>query len=137
MYPSAQGRKVKTTQVGIGLVSAVFLITVVALLSAAVMRTVATGGDSHALDASFHRAFLAAQSGAQLGSNRVIAPSGTGTCGNWNWDLGDVGLNTCSASVTCESIVVDGRTIASLRSTGRCGVGNGVAERRILVRLLP
>ncbi len=108
----------------------------VSLLSAAVLKTVTTSARAHALDTLFHRAFMAAQSGAQLGSNRVIAPNGAASCATWNWPLDDLGLTSCTASVSCESITVDSVDVVTLRSVGRCGSSEPFAERHVLVRLV-
>lgn len=124
-------------QRGVGLVAALFLITVVALLSVAIMGSVRTGADAFALDVVAHRAFLAAESGAQLGANRVFAPSGTPVCVNANYDLDALGLASCSAAVSCDSELVAGEALYTLRSAGRCDSGGVVAQRQVLVRLAP
>lgn len=120
-----------------GLVAAIFLIVVVAGLVVAITRMVRTSGDAFAQNVVSHRAFLAAESGAQLGLNRVFAPAGTGSCTDWNWDLSHIGLNACHAEVTCRSEVVDGTPHYTLESGGRCDSGRFVAERRVLVRAAP
>ena len=120
-----------------GLVSAIFLILVVGVLVVAITRMVRTSGDAFAQDVMNHRAFLAAESGAQLGLNRVFAPEGAGSCGAWVWDLSDAGLPNCQASVTCSAEVVAPDTYYTLNSAGRCDVGGFVAERRLLVRAQP
>lgn len=122
---------------GMGLVSAIFLITVVAVLVVAIARTVRTSGDAYAQDVVAQRALLAAQSGAQLGLNRVFAPLGSSACGTWSWDLAATGLTSCQAVVSCSSEVVAAVSYYSLESAGRCDVGGVVAERRLLVRARP
>ncbi len=122
---------------GLGLVSAVFLIVVVSILAAAITRTVRTSGDLFARDVLAHRALLAAESGAQLALNRVFAPAGAGSCGNWTWPLDDVGLPRCQVSVACRGEVVAARTYYTLDSAGRCDAGGEVAERQIVVRAQP
>lgn len=117
--------------------SAIFLILVVAVLVVAITRMVRTSGDAFAQDVITHRAFLAAESGAQLGLNRVFAPSGVGSCGSWTFDFADAGLPACAATVSCLSDVVAATTYYTLTSAGRCDVGGFVAERRVLVRAQP
>lgn len=124
-------------QRGLGLVAAIFLIVVVAALVAALTRMVRTSGEVFALDVVSHRAFLAAESGAQLGLNRVFAPSGAGSCGAWNWDLDALGLAGCVADVRCRSEVVGGTPHYTVESDGRCRSADVVAERRVLVRAVP
>lgn len=120
-----------------GLIAAIFLIVVVAGLVVAITRMVRTSGDAFAQNVVSHRAFLAAESGAQLGLNRVFAPAGTASCTDWNWDLSHIGLNACRVEVTCRSEVVDGTPHYTLESGGRCDSGRFVAERRVLVRAAP
>jgi MSHA biogenesis protein MshP len=120
-----------------GLVSAIFLIVVVSLMVVAVVGMVRTSGEAFAQDIMSHRAFLAAESGAQLGLNRVFAPVGAGSCTNWNWDLTSSGLPSCEATVACRSETVAGTSYFTLESDGRCAAGGYVAERRVLVRARP
>jgi MSHA biogenesis protein MshP len=124
-------------QRGIGLVAAIFLIVVVAGLVAAIGRMVRTNADVFAQDVTSQRAFLAAESGAELGLNRVFAPAGAPACGNWSWDLAAMGLSGCRVDVACSSEVVDGTPHYTLESDGRCSGGGVVAERRVLVRAVP
>lgn len=124
-------------QRGIGLVAAIFLIVVVAGLVAAIARTVRTSGEAFARDVVSHRAFLAAESGAELALNRVFAPAGAGTCGNWSWDLSVVGMPSCRAEVRCASQVVDGSPHYTVESDGRCDTGGVAAQHRVLVRAVP
>ena len=121
-------------QTGLGLVSAIFLVVVVAALVVAIARMVRSSGEVFAQDVVSHRAFLAAESGAQLGLNRLFAPVGAGACGNWTWDLTDFGLGSCQATVSCRAEVVAGVSHFTLESNGRCDPGTFVAERSILVR---
>ncbi|MBK82079.1 MAG: hypothetical protein CMQ43_14310 [Gammaproteobacteria bacterium] len=137
MSRSRVDRHLGRRQRGIGLVAAIFLIVVVAALVTAIARTVRTSADAFSLDVVSHRAFLAAESGAQLGLNRVFAPSGAPVCGNWSWDLGAVGLASCEAVVVCRSELVAGTPHYTLESDGRCDVGGVTAERRVLVRAAP
>lgn len=124
-------------QVGLGLVAAIFLMVVVSVLVLAIVRTVRTSADMFALDVVSHRAFLAAETGAQLGLNRLFAPVGSGSCTDWVWLLDDVGLPSCQASVACRSETVAGNNYYTLASDGRCDVGGVVAERRVLLRARP
>ena len=124
-------------QSGLGLVSAIFLIVVVGALVVAITRMVRVAGEEYAQEVVSHRSFLAAESGAQLGLNRIFAPSGTGSCGNWTWDLASLGLPYCAVDVQCTGETVTGGTYYSVRSSGHCEVGGVVAERQVLVRATP
>lgn len=136
MFPDARLER-RGRQRGIGLMAAIFLIVVVAALLVAITGLVRTSSDAFAQDTVSHRALLAAESGAQLGLNRVFAPAGTGACGSWSWDMGTVGLPACRADVACRSEVVGGTPHYTIESDGRCDTGGVAAERRILVRAKP
>ncbi|MGI9328056.1 MAG: hypothetical protein ACR2PZ_22740 [Pseudomonadales bacterium] len=133
--PASNWSHVRTA--GMGLVAAIFLITVVALLSIAIMRSVRTSSDAYALDVVAHRAFLAAESGAQLGANRLFAPSGVPSCSNRSFNLDGLGLTSCIATVTCANEQIDGQSLYTLQSAGRCTSGAVVADRQVLVRMAP
>lgn len=123
----------KNRQRGLGLISALFLILVVAVLTVGVAQLVRTSGAAFAQDVLSERALLAAQSGAELALNRVYAPLGTGSCTNRSFNLATVGQNGCTATVTCASTVVNSVTYYTIDSRGRCNAGE-IAERRLLVR---
>ena len=124
-------------QQGLGLVSAIFLITVVAAIAVGVASLVRTSGESFAQDVLGLKAFLAAESGAQLGLNRLYAPVGAGVCADRVFDLNQPGLERCQANVTCRADTADGQIFYTLRSEGRCVAANSAAERHVLVRALP
>ncbi|MEQ8486586.1 MAG: hypothetical protein RIB46_19665 [Pseudomonadales bacterium] len=127
----------RSRQSGLGLVAAIFLIVVSAALAVALTRMVRTSGDGFGQDVVAHRAFLAAETGAQLGLNRVFAPAGAGSCATWTWTLEPIGLGACVAEVRCSVDMVEGAPYYTVESDGRCDSGRYVAERRILVRAAP
>lgn len=120
---------------GMGLVSAIALITLAAVLSIAIMRTVRTVSDSSVQAIVSFRAFLAAESGAHLGANRLIAPAGSGSCTSRTFVLADLGLPSCSALVDCRSEVVAGETLYTLQSTATCNPPGFKATHSVVVRL--
>lgn len=123
---------------GGGLVAAIALIIVVALLALGIARTVRLGAGSVSLDILSQRALLAASSGAQLGLNRTFAPVGAVSCINRTWDVSTLpGLPACQAAVTCSSEIVRGKTYYTVVSTGSCAADTLQAERLIRVRATP
>ena len=120
---------------GMGLVSAIALITLAAVLSIAIMRTVRTGSDSSTQALVSFRAFLAAESGAQLAANRLVAPLGVPTCTNQSFDLADLGLPSCNAVVDCRSETVDSDILYTLQSTATCNPSGFSASHSLVVRL--
>ncbi len=130
--------ELKRSARGAGLIAAISLLIIVALLALAITRTVQLGAGSVGLDILSQRALLTASSGAQLSLNRVFAPAGVGSCAALTWDLSDLnGLPSCQAAVSCTSVTVRGRIFYELRSTGTCAAGAEQASREVLVRATP
>src|SRR5262245_53757484 len=98
----------RSRQRGIGLIAAIFLIVVVAALAVAVVSLVRSNSNSFARDVLAYRAFLAADSGAQLALNRVFAPAGAPSCANRVYAFTETGLEGCRAAVTCNALTVGG-----------------------------
>ena len=120
---------------GLGLIGAIFLITVVAFLAVAITRSINTSAASHALEITSAQALLAAESGAQLAVRRIYPATGAGTCGDVTWSLESIGLRGCQASTACRVEVVGGLSYHTIESSGRCTDGGVVtAERIVLVR---
>jgi MSHA biogenesis protein MshP len=120
---------------GAGLIAAIALIVVVAVLVLAITRTVQFGAENLGIDVLDQRALLAAQSGAQLGLNRIFAPQGVGSCANMNFDLSGLpGLNICTTQVACTSVVVRSEPYYTIESTGTCATGDLQATRSVRVR---
>ena len=126
----------QTSQRGVSLVMAVFIIVVLSLLAAALIRILSAGEESVAREVLSTRAFLTAQSGAQLRLSDIFTGgvACTNTCpttgaqnyggfGNSNW------LN-CEASVSCCRVQPAGGDIHyRIVSTGRCGPAGERAAR--------
>ena len=124
-------------QAGIGLMSAIFLIVVVSMLAVAITGMVTTSSEEFAQHTIDQNALLAAQTGVQLGLNKVFAPAGAGVCANWTFDLESIGLRSCQAAVQCRSVVVASDTHYTLVSDGRCEVVGFSAQRRLEARAKP
>ena len=97
-------------QRGIGLIAAIFLIVVVASLAVGVASLVRSGAAGYVQDVLAYKAFLAADSGAQLSLNRVFAPEGTPSCSNRVFPFSEPGLEGCEATVSCSAFTVSGVT---------------------------
>ena len=104
---------------GIGLVSAIFLITVIAFLTVAITRTVRTGGESQAMDLLATRAYLAAETGTQLGVQQVLA----GSCVARTASLESIGMRGCSYRTECDTLAAAGETLRRIRGSGTCSDG--------------
>lgn len=122
---------------GLGLVAAIFLIMVSALLALAIARSVRTSSGAFSVEILSERALLAAESGAELSLNRLFAPAGSASCTTQAYSLTDLGMPACEATVSCTTTVVDGTDFYTINSDGRCDAGDLIAHRQVLVRAQP
>jgi MSHA biogenesis protein MshP len=118
-----------------GLVGVIFLIVVVALLALAMTRMLEVDAKIYSYEILSLKAFYAAESGAQLGANRVFPPTGASVCANQTFTFTDFALGHCTATVTCQSLDVSGQTYYALESEGLCTGGDVLARRTVQVRL--
>lgn len=134
----------RVSQRGIGLPLALFVITVLALIVAVMARLQEGSADALSLQLQSQRAFLAAESGAQLGVARVLSagdcaamPGSVPASGTFS----AVGLQGCRAVLGCEQTgLVNGPAGAQryflVTSTGSCPLGAaGPVQRTVEVRL--
>lgn len=130
MYPD----NTLTRQAGAGLPVALFLITVLALIVAGIAQLQESSGRSVSLQIQSQRAFLAAESGAQVGVARVLANPATPACFTNSISVGfsQAGLAGCRATVTCGT---PGGGVFEVVSAGQCGSGQDQAARTVEVRL--
>ena len=131
------------TQKGLGLPFALFVITVLALIVVVMAQLQVGSAESLSLQLQSQRAFLAAESGAQLGVSQVL----TGGCGGVSASVpsagtfGATGLMGCRATLACSA----GAAVVGpsgneqyflVTSTGTCPTGDGGQVRRVVeVRL--
>ncbi len=125
-------------QRGIGLAAAIFVITLMAVIGAAIFALVDQNADSYAEEVNLARAFYAAESGAGFAMNTIFPPEDypayTATTPRCNitttYNFVSDGLNQCSAEVSCTSIVNASSTYATIQSKGMCGD----VERTVQIR---
>lgn len=131
MYPELSFKQ----QTGAGLPVAVFVITVLALLVIGMAQLQESSANSVSFQVQSQRAFLAAESGAQLGVGRALQPISGPQCfsGTFSFTVG--GLKECSAIVSCFTNA-PGQGVV-IRSEGRCGISTpSEGKRTVEVRLL-
>lgn len=125
-------------QAGLGLPAAIFIIVIMALISVAINLLVQQNAQTFEEEINLTRAFYAAESGAGFAMNRIFPPEEYSTYTNGNcpnagadtYNFTQEGLNSCSASVTCERVTISGTTYATITSEGSCGD----VERTVQVR---
>ncbi|MBL4680913.1 MAG: hypothetical protein JKY88_09340 [Pseudomonadales bacterium] len=122
-------------QCGLGLIGAIFVIVVVAILSTAMSQMLVTDSEIQSYEILSLKAFLAAESGAQLGVNRVLPPIGGGSCAARTFTFTDSPLRFCQAVVSCTTLTVSGDNYYTLTSNAQCQAGSYLAQRTVQVRI--
>ncbi len=141
MYPDQRQRhrlSLRPKQQGLGLVAAIFVITVMAMISVGISNLVLTSQQSYGFEVLSARAFLAAESGAQLAVHSAMPPVGTSSCPASAATpslAGAPGLSGCTVETLCSRVDVASVAYFSITSTGRCGNAADTAIRRLQVRV--
>lgn len=119
-------------QQGFSIVTAIFLIVVMALLAVGMVKLFSTGQQSIGQEITSLRAYLAAQSGLQTGMYQVVyAPSASGTTHNQSFTA--TGLTNTSIQVSYSRNDIDGRTFYLLNAVADyAALGNPEYSRRNL-----
>ncbi len=125
-------------QRGMGLPMALFIITILAMIIAAITDLEESSGVGFSLGVNSTRAFYAAESGAQVAMAEIFPTSGIGggscTSVTASHTFNQLGFNNCKADIVCTSVTVDSIDYYTLTSTGSCGSGLDRAARVIDVR---
>ena len=115
-------------QRGVNLPTAIFVITLLAMLAVAINALVTQSSQSYQEEINLTRAFYAAESGAGFGMNTIFPPEGfpgygaPAQCaaGPRVYTFTVPGLNACTATVTCSTKPVGSTTYATVTSVGNC-----------------
>ena len=126
--------KLSHKQKGLGLATAIFVITVMAILSVLIAQLVSNNAETTQEEIELIRAFYSAETGIQFGMNKLFPPDGVtpSACpaGPVNYDLEEGGLSRCEADVYCESVTVSAVNYYTVTSTGTCGEVNRTIQVR-------
>lgn len=128
----------RTTQVGIGLPAAIFIVTLMIAIAVAINQLLSQNAQTFEEEINLTRAFYAAESGAGIGMNTIYPPEEypaygtTAECaaGPRTYTFIVDGVNQCTAEVTCTQVTISGTNYATVESTGTCDD----VERKIQVR---
>ncbi len=125
------------SQKGLGLPSALFLILIVILLLTVMNQLNQVNAIAYSREWLSVRSLYAAESGAQMAAVRILnSEESMGVCTlNFipEFSFNTQGLQACTAKVSCENQVVNGRNYFTVLSEGRCGTGIDQATRMIQV----
>jgi MSHA biogenesis protein MshP len=129
----------RQSQQGLGLATALFVITVMALVAVLITQLVKSNAQGTAEEVMLVRAFYAAQAGVQYGLNKALPPNGTASlcpaaAGTQTFTpvaMTVEGLQQCTAIVECATLpVTNAKPVYTLTSRGTCGA----VSRTIQVR---
>ncbi len=140
MFPKSMTifKKINKQQ-GSALVQAIFIITVMALLGATLVRVFSSNAEAIAYEVIGTRALHTAQAGMQRKMAELfpLAPN-VGVCSGSadDYDFSTIqGLQNCTANVTCTpDATVAGTSYYTISSTGQCGVAGVLTSRQIEVK---
>lgn len=118
-------------QRGIGLPAAIFVITLMVVIAAAINLLVRENAGTFEEEINLTRAFYAAESGAGFAMNSLFPPEDypgyaalPADCDAWGvrtYSFIVDGMNACTAAVSCDGRTLDGVVYSTIESTGSCG----------------
>lgn len=124
MFPNRAGLAAHRRQRGSALIVGIFVITVMFLLAAALIRISSDGDEALTLEVWGTRALAAANSGADVAMSKLFPlDNGASSCANVPaaWSVPNVvGFHGCAVSLSCNAFVVDGVTQYRIVSTAVC-----------------
>lgn len=123
------GGGLRSSQRGVGLPVAVFIITVLGAFAVNMGYLVQDNATSRSEYVEAFRSLLAAESGGDLGMNALFDPEDAPSYENLACAAGpavysfnaDPGMSGCSASVSCSASTSSGETVYTITSIGTCG----------------
>ena len=143
MFPNMNRRSLPSRQRGVMLIIAIFIMTVLLLVGVVITEIVTNASRSASFEVFGIRAFQAANSGAEIGLNRIFPPEGGGTgCSNTMFSQtpsvnfsGNDALNGCSVNVRCTSFDVaeTGYRHYRVEATATCSAGDFETQRSVAV----
>lgn len=130
-------RNIYKAQAGLGLISAIFVIVVLAMLVVGMSSIMTASQTYRAQEILAVRALSAAQTGSELHLSELLHPENAQVC---TTDAAPVvlatpGLLDCSYQASCASVTVSTDTYVTIKSVGRCGSGVDSATREVKVRV--
>lgn len=135
MYP----KNALKPQTGSALVVAIFIIVVMLALILSLSRLSLSSSESLIYEVQGTRAYLAAQSGLELGLTSVLPRTGAAACGSGTFTFNDIGFIGCQAQVTClqQALAPESLTpqLYQLTSIGVCRADEFVTSRTLVIEV--
>lgn len=133
-------RCTKTNSEGSALVIAIFIIVVMSLLGASLVKMLSTTAESIAYEVLGTRAYNAAQIGIQWQIQQVFPLNGDpATCSNNDVNRPDLstteGLENCRIkALLCEETTIQTTTFYTITSRGECEINDVITSRKLEVK---
>jgi MSHA biogenesis protein MshP len=116
-------------QTGIGLVSAIFVISVLAIIAAGMASLVANSGKLHSQQILTIRANNAANSGLEIALTKLQQSNNFCQSEQQSYHFDTQGLYDCKAQISCRSVEQQNQRFIALTSVGSCGSALDSASR--------
>lgn len=137
MYPNLSLKR----QAGSALVIAIFIIVVMLALILSLSRLTLSSSEALIYEVQGTRAFLAAQSGLELGATAVVPRNGATGCFSGTLSFSDTGLIGCRAELSCQqqNLAAESMTpqLYQLTSVGICRADDFVTSRTLVLEVRP
>ena len=129
----------QSKQQGLGLISAIFVIVILAMLVVAMSGIRVSSQQYRAQEILAERALAAAQSGVELHLSMLLHPENAQTCISDSTPVALTvdGLKDCSYQATCASVTINSVDYYTINSIGRCGSGVDSATREVKILVAP
>ncbi|MFT5722322.1 MAG: MSHA biogenesis protein MshP [Motiliproteus sp.] len=131
---TATSMRSRTRQRGLGLIAAIFVITLMSMIIVGISSLVVTSKESYGYEILSARAFQLAESGAQLALSRIIFES-SDDCSAMPTQLPPVEFQVCSFVVSCPKVTIAEVDYFTVQSTASCGSGTDQAVRQLTLRI--
>jgi len=123
-----------SSQRGFSLPVAIFILVVMALIGSALVNLTQSSHQALSQEVMSTRAFYAAESGAQYAMGQLFPLNGAAATCSAPYPtvtLTAMGLDGCTAVITCSSNTLGANTYYTLTSTGSCSFATTSATRQI------
>ncbi|RDE18868.1 hypothetical protein DV711_14725 [Motiliproteus coralliicola] len=124
----------RKAQQGLGLMSAIFVITIMAVVVVGLSSLVVSSKESYGYELMSVRAFLLAESGGQMAISHLLLESAS-DCSALPSQLPPAELQSCTLQLNCPNVSVDGIDYFTIESTATCGSGLDQAIRKLTLRV--
>ncbi|MEH6470155.1 MAG: hypothetical protein V7752_02795 [Halopseudomonas sp.] len=124
----------RVRQRGLGLMAAIFVITIMSVIVVGVSSLVITSKESYGYEIMSVRAFQLAESGAQMAISHLLMEN-VADCSGLPSQLPPAELQNCSLAVECPVVTINAVDYFTLLSTATCGSGTDQAIRKLTLRV--